>query len=314
VGTHLGGHDGYSVFEEYLSRVSHQSGVVICCAAGNEGAAARHMSGVIAKADDIQKIEISVGPRSPDVYVSLWNAAPDRVSVAVTSPTGEMVGRVPARNGASVSERLVFERSTVQVYYFFPIEGSGSQLTVVKILAATAGLWTILAHGDIITDGRFDAWLPIAGFADPEVRFLSPSPDSTVVVPGSADGMLTCGSFNARTLGLAATSSWGPTRRPELAPDLTAPGEAVPGDFPTGHGELDGTSVAAAVASAACALMLQWGVVDGNEPMMNTYLARAYLIRGCDRSPALTYPNNQWGYGRLNLENTFNLLRRTPND
>jgi hypothetical protein len=52
-------------------------------------------------------------------------------------------------------------------------------------------------------------------------------------------------------------------------------------------------------------------VVNKNEPLMDTYLARAFLIRGCDREPGLTYPNKQWGYGRLNLERTFNMLRQT---
>jgi hypothetical protein len=74
---------------------------------------------------------------------------------------------------------------------------------------------------------------------------------------------------------------------------------------------MSGTSVAAAVTAGACALLLQWGIVERNEPYADTYLARAYLIRGCDRDPGMTYPNPRWGYGRLNLWNTFNLLRQT---
>jgi hypothetical protein len=56
-------------------------------------------------------------------------------------------------------------------------------------------------------------------------------------------------------------------------------------------------------------LLLQWGVVNGNEPLMDTYLARANLIRGCERDAGVTYPNDQSGYGRLNLQRTFEMLR-----
>ncbi len=311
VGTNLGGHDGFSVFEEYLSRISHRTGVTLCAAAGNEGNAAHHTSGVIAQAGDIRKIEVNVGQNAGGVYLHILSDAEDRISVAVTSPTGEMVGRIPAKNGSVTTEHLVLEKATVEVYYFFPIEGSGAQLTTVKILDATPGLWTILAHGDIVVSGKYNAWLPLTGFISPGVSFLSPTPECTVVVPASAVGVITCGAFRSLEKSLYAASSWGPTRLPFSSPDLSAPGVQVTGTFPIGSGEMSGTSVAAAVTTGACALLLQWGIVDKNEIYVDTYLARAYLIRGCDRDTGLEYPNDQWGYGRLNLQNTFNLLRRT---
>ena len=74
---------------------------------------------------------------------------------------------------------------------------------------------------------------------------------------------------------------------------------------------MDGTSVANAITAGACALLLQWGIVEGNDVAMSTYQARAYLIRGCTRSENIRYPNQQWGYGSLNLIQTFNLMRQT---
>ncbi len=76
-----------------------------------------------------------------------------------------------------------------------------------------------------------------------------------------------------------------------------------------GYGVMTGTSVSAAITAGAAALMLQWGMVDGNETFMDSYLIRANLIRGCDRDAGISYPNNQWGYGRLNLAKTFETLR-----
>ena len=61
--------------------------------------------------------------------------------------------------------------------------------------------------------------------------------------------------------------------------------------------------------AGVCALMLQWGAVEGNDPSMSTYQIRAYLIRGALRTPALSYPNEQWGYGTVQLMQSFHLMR-----
>ena len=36
---------------------------------------------------------------------------------------------------------------------------------------------------------------------------------------------------------------------------------------------------------------------------------KSYLIRGAQRNPALTYPNREFGYGTLDLFQTFLRLR-----
>ena len=74
---------------------------------------------------------------------------------------------------------------------------------------------------------------------------------------------------------------------------------------------MTGTSVSASITAGACALMLQWGLIQGNDITLNTYRIRAFLIRGCSRDPNIQYPSLQWGYGRLNLFNTFNQIRNT---
>ena len=94
-----------------------------------------------------------------------------------------------------------------------------------------------------------------------------------------------------------------------MRPDLVAPGVDVGGIFPTGPGKMSGTSCSAAITAGACALLLQWAIVEGNDPSIESYRIRADLITGCTREPGKDYPNNQWGYGKLNLYNTFQTLR-----
>ncbi|WP_243158111.1 hypothetical protein [Aminipila terrae] len=55
--------------------------------------------------------------------------------------------------------------------------------------------------------------------------------------------------------------------------------------------------------------MLQWGIVEGNYSGICSPLIRTYLIQGCTRMDVMNYPNPQWGYGTLNLMQTFFYMR-----
>lgn len=309
LGSNFGSHDGFSLFEEYLSGISNLNGVCICNAAGNESQARHHMQGTITTKGETQNIDIRVGDNAGDIYITIWNGVSDRMSIAVRSPTGELVGKLPAKTGQVFHTDLVLEKASVHVEYFYPLEGSGGQISVVKLINATPGIWTITLYGDIILKGDFHAWLPMTGFVSPTVEFLSTTPYYTVTIPATMIGSICCGAYNMRQNSLYAQSSWGPTVLPSMAPDLVAPGVAVGGYFPDGYGKMDGTSVASAITAGACALMLQWGIVQGNDVALSTYQIRAFLIRGCKRSEAMTYPNTHWGYGALDLMQTFNLMR-----
>ncbi len=312
IGTNLGNHDGYSVFEEYLGEIASTSGICICTAGGNESQAKHHAQGIIAKAGEKQNIEVKVSDnkgKASNIYVSVRSMASDRMSVSIKSPTGEIVGRVPAKSGTTLTAKLVMEKSKVIVQYYFPLEGSSGQETVIKVINATPGIWTIIVHGDIILDGTFHAYLPLTGLGSPNVEFLTPTPNYTIVVPATALGTITCGAYDSVSDGLFAESSWGPTVLPVMSPDLVAPGVNVGGYYPNGYGLMSGTSVSTAITTGACALMLQWGIVEKNDVALSTFQIRAFLIRGCIRDNKSTYPNPQWGYGKLNLINTFNMMR-----
>ena len=309
VGTNLGSHDGFSLFEEYLSDVANIRGICICVAGGNESQARHHFQDTLSTSDEEQNMDINVGENAGSIFISLWNVASDRLSVAVRSPTGELVSRVPAKSGTNVETKLTLERTVVNIAYYFPVEGSGGQLTVIRLLDATPGIWTVIVRGDIILDGTYHAWLPLTGLVSPNVSFLTPNPYVTIVVPATAFGIISCGAYSSDTNSLYIRSSWGPTRMPIVSPDLVAPGVNVGGVYPSGYGTMDGTSVSAAITAGACALLLQWGIVEKNEIAMSTYQIRAYLIRGANRSENLRYPNPQWGFGSLNLIGSFNLMR-----
>jgi hypothetical protein len=313
LGSNTGGHDGFSMLEDYISEIEKQVGVSISIATGNEALARHHYAATLTNDHQSEIIEVTTdGIQYGGLSLQIWNGISDRISVSITSPTGEMIGRVPARSNTVFESGLVLERAQISVSYSFPLLRSGGQLTWVKIANPTPGIWRFTVYGDIIISGSIHAWLPMTGFVDPHVAFLSPSPNCSITVPSTALGITSVGAYSAKTNSLNPDSSWGPSRLPAITPDLTAPGTEVLGIFPNGStGVMSGTSVAAAITAGACAQMLQWGIVENNEPAMNGYLIRALLIRGCDKDEGITYPNEQWGYGKLNLYNTFVQLRGT---
>ncbi|MBE6033130.1 MAG: peptidase [Clostridiales bacterium] len=309
LGSNFDNHDGYGPLEEYLFSVSNIPGICVCVAVGNESQARHHYSQRFTQAATPENIDIRVGENAGDVFVVVTNKICDRFSVSVRSPTGELVGRIPAKAGYTFTTGLVLEQSQVSISYYFPVAGSGDQLTLVKIMDATPGVWTITVYGDIIIDGSINAWLPITGFVSPTVEFLSSDPYNTITAPATGYGIIHCGAYNSSRDSLYPNSSWGPTRLSFENPDLVAPGYQIGGFYPTGYGYMDGTSAAAAITAGASALLLQWSIVEGNDFGFCTPLIKAYLIRGCNRTDLIEYPSSQWGYGSLNLLQTFFYMR-----
>jgi len=69
------------------------------------------------------------------------------------------------------------------------------------------------------------------------------------------------------------------------------------------------TASTAAHAAGAVANLLSWGLVAGNDMTMSTSSVRGYLVRGAKRTPSYEYPNREFGYGTLDLYQSFLDLR-----
>ena len=306
MGSNSSAHDGNTLFEDYISFVSQRAGYAFITAAGNESNAKHHTQGKISNGS-VENISIRVGEQGASFSVVIFGPAFDKVSLGVISPTGETIPRTPFKSGLEYSEKLVFEDTTVYIKYFKDINNN----LIVGFRNATAGIWDIKIFGDNIIDGKYWAWLPITGQVSDSVEFLKPIPEYTIVYPATAVRSITCGAYNSSDGSLSVSSSWGPTRVPQISPDFAAPGVNIKGIFPTGYGTMTGTSAAAAVTAGAAALLMEWGIIKNNMPTINGDLIKNLFISGCVRDENITYPNNKWGYGRLNLYNTFASVRET---
>lgn len=307
MGSNMGGHDGTSMVEDYISFGAQRTGYAFVTAAGNESNAKHHTQGIIERTGLSETISLNVERPNTSFMMTILGPAYDKISVSITSPTGEAVARVPFRVGLEYNEKLIFEDTSITIQYYKTI----NNVIILGFQEASQGIWLITLYGDSIITGEYFAWLPITGQISENVDYLRPVPEYTIVYPSTALRSITCGAYNTNDNSLFVSSSWGPTRLPRMAPDFVAPGVNVRGIYPTGYGTMTGTSVASAITAGATALLFEWGIVQGNIPSLDGDFARTLLISGCIRDENMDYPNVKWGYGRLNLLGTFTTIKES---
>jgi subtilisin family serine protease len=307
MGSNLSGHDGNTPLEEYFSTVAQRIGYAIVTAAGNESNAKHHTEGTIPRTGSTDVISIRVGESMSSFTVGIFGASYDRISVGITSPTGEVISRVPFKVGMEVTEELTIDKTVITIGYYKDV----NTVIILGLKNAKEGIWEITLYGDSILSGTYHAWLPITGQVSPWVEFMKPVPEYTTVFPANSLRTITCGAYNSNNNTLYVSSSWGPTRLPRMAPDFVAPGVNVSGVYPTGVGTMTGTSVAAAITAGAVAILMEWGIVQGNMKSLDGDITRLLLISGCTRDEGILYPNTRWGYGKLNLYGTFSKIKET---
>ena len=311
LGTSMGSHGGTSPLCMYLNEIATLKNHVVVIAAGNEANARHHYYGTIMKHGDSETVEINVGENVRGFTAELWAKAPELYSVAIISPTGEQIRRIPVMQRNRVEYQFIFEETVVSVEYQMVGVRSGDLLVFFRFDRPTRGLWEIVVYAeDSIVEGHYHIWLPLRQFMSGDVIFLRSSPDVTLTVPSTAEVPMTAGAYDVQTGSLFLDSSRGFTAVGDIKPDYVAPGVNVYGpDLRNRYTTRTGASAAAAVAAGGSALLLEWAIKRQYARNVNSVNIKNYILRGARREEGRTYPNKEWGYGVLDIYEALNKLR-----
>lgn len=311
VGSSMGGHIGTLPLSYLIEGYSTKANHITVIGTGNEADKRHHYFNTIADMSDRKSVEIRVGENVTGFSLELWTDIPNILSISILSPSGENTSRIPFRVGASAEVDFLFERTKVSVDYRLLVEKSTSELIFFRFDAPAPGIWKIIIEPLTLADGRFHMWLPVTEFLSGEVYFLEPDPYYTLTNPATTESPVIVSYYNGKTDAISQASGRGYTRFQQINPNITAPGVDITGALPGGRfAARTGASAAASITAGAVALMLEWLLNYENVPGIDSYQIKSLLILGTVRLKTMEYPNREWGYGQLNLYNTFETIRQ----
>lgn len=309
-GNSYGSHDGSSLLERFLDNASEIGRTVICVGSGNEGAARGHFAGNITRDS---RVELAVGNYERNLNIQLWKNYSDVFRIRLQAPGGEEAELSTNIQGGKYT--LELEQTRILVYLGEPLPYAVAQEIYLEMIPVTgsyinAGIWTIRLEPVMTVTGQYYLYLPAGNGRGDSTGFYRSTPQVTLTVPSTAAKVITVGAYDpvydtyadfsgrgyadsTRTIGVAAA---GLTK-----PDLVAPGVNI--QAPDVYGTFTpttGTSFATPIVSGAAALLMEWGIVRGNDPFLYGEKIKAYLRKGArPLKGEKEYPNDRVGYGRL---------------
>lgn len=266
---------------------------------------------VSATADRSVSVEIQVGAYESSFSLQIWKVYGDEISIELISPGGIRSGTLSPILGTA---RLTLGSTELLLFYGMPspysqaqeiylsFQGAGNHLSVEN------GIWTLRLIPGRLISGSFDLWLPGGNAIGPQTRFFSPTTDTTLTIPSTARSSITVGAYDPRLSSYASFSGRGYTRiLHEVKPDLAAPGVNIPAPRSGGgYASFTGTSFATPFVSGSAALMMEWGILRGNDPFLYGEKLKAYLIAGAKPIASESeYPNRRVGWGALCLSESL---------
>ena len=292
--------------EAFFSR-----GLCLVTAAGNEGNTQTHTSGIIEFNGDIQEIELEIEDEEEQLIIDVWINRPDTALVSVISPTGEESKKGEISEYGQIGGIFDLEGTRYNITYIYPTTYSGQQQSIINLYNVKRGIWKIRLTGEYITNGVYNAYLPNREFLNSGTRFRNPNPNSTVTYPAQYEDQIVVGAYNSINRSLWQSSSRGPTINGILKPDIVAPGVNIIAPYPGGgYATITGTAASSAYTSGCVALFYQYVIVENNYPNKAfVQKARTYFRAGAVRENNIQYPNNNYGYGILNIRNIFDQFR-----
>lgn len=335
-GNSYGAHDGSSLLERFLDNAAEVGRTVICVGSGNEGASGGHLAGSLIQGESLAgspagsitapgvagqnslragtaQVELAVAGYERNLNVQLWKNYSDEYRIRLRSPGGQEAELSDRTQGGKYTLRL--EQTEILVYIGEPAPYSAAQEIYLEFLPIAgpyinSGVWTFFLEPVRVVTGRYYFYLPSSAVRSGGTGFYRSTPQVTLTIPSTAAKVITVGAYDSTYNAYADFSGRGyadPDRTLGVVtagmakPDLAAPGVGILApDIYGGYTPFTGTSFATPIVAGSAALIMEWGIVRGNDLFLYGEKVKAYLRRGARplRGEAV-YPNDRVGWGKL---------------
>lgn len=316
-GNTYGAHNGTSLLERFIDNISEIGRNVICVGSGNEGTSGGHVGGSVT--EGTARVELVIGNYETGMNVQLWKEYTDRYTVTLLSPTGESFTvdtEQPGKQTYQLGQTRILLYNGEPKPYLTGQEIYFDMLPVGNGRYIESGVWSFLLEPIRTVTGNYTFYLPSGTARSENTRFVRPTPDVTLTIPSTASKVITVGAYEPVYEAYADFSGRGYLYQEQvnsrtadsfIKPDLVAPGVGVMApDRNNGYAPVSGTSYATPFVTGAAALLMQWGIVEGNDPYLYGEKVKAYLRRGAKAIRGETdLPNARVGYGALCINSSL---------
>lgn len=279
-------------------------------AAGGSGAVPSRMGNAVARP---ASVELAVAEYERSLNIQLWKNYCDEYRIYLRSPGGQEAQLPQTINGGKYVLRL--EQTEIMVFFGEPAPYAVPEEIYLEMLPLersyiNSGVWVIRLEPVRVVTGRYYFYLPSGAVRGKGTGFYRSTPEVTLTIPATAAKVISVGAYDStyeayadfsgrgyadanRTIGIVAAGL--------AKPDLAAPGVGILApDIYGEYSSFTGTSFATPIVAGSAALLMEWGIVRGNDPFLYGEKVKAYLragaraLRGEDY-----YPNDRVGWGGL---------------
>lgn len=324
------GHVAGSLFEDGRGEGAGSGNV--SGTAGTSGAAG------IARTPHAAEIQLAVAEYERSLSIQLWKNYSDIYRIYLRSPGGQEAPLPESVQGGKYTLQL--EQTQILVYLGKPLPYAVAQEIYLEMIAPgnigstapgtvpgaaaggpggqqgvrqyiNSGVWTIRIEPVQVVTGQYYLYLPSYTARSSRSGFYRPTPQVTLTIPSTAAKVITVGAYDstydsyadfsgrgyvdaARTIGVISAGL--------VKPDLAAPGVGILApDLYGGYSSFTGTSFATPIVCGSAALLMEWGIVRGNDVFLYGEKVKAYLRKGARALRGESeYPNARVGaYGNI---------------